>query len=296
MSEPKIIRLDNSILEHLPPRKNDAHKGTYGKVLIIAGSEGMSGAAFLSALSAYRAGAGLVKILSPEENRIILQTALPEALISCYNSKLIDEERQEFSDFIEKELSWASVIVIGPGLSTEPYVKVLVEEVLSKAYVPLIVDADAINIISKYPYLQKYLTENTILTPHIKEMERLCGLSTDIIKSDMLGTAKDYYESHGVTLVLKSAKTVIVSKDVSYVNDIPAPALAKAGSGDILSGIMAAILCFCEDDGICLAMAVYIHNLAARLAARKISEHGTIARDIIACIPAAMEYNRKKGV
>lgn len=295
MSDYSKSILNEDILDYIPKRKANSHKGTYGKVLIIAGSEGMAGAAYFSSLSAYRAGAGMVKILSPEANRLILQTSLPEALISCYNEKNIDEDIEDFRELISKEVSWAGVIVIGPGLGTKDYVKILLEEVLSLAYVPIIVDADAINVIAKYPYLEQYFTENIILTPHLKEMERLSKTSLELIKKDMIGTAFDYCENHNISLILKSSDTIIVSKNKIYINNIPAPSLAKAGSGDILVGILAAMFCLDLDDAIAMSLAVYIHNLAARIAARKYSEHGTIARDIIACIPLAMEY-KKKGV
>lgn len=287
--------LNDDILKFIPKRQKNAHKGTYGKVLIIAGSEGMSGAAYFSSLAAYRAGAGMVKILSPEANRLILQTSLPEALLTSYNPQSIFDDRESFRELITKEVSWSSIIVIGPGLGSEDYVKILLEEVLSQAYVPIIIDADAINTIAKYPYLEQYFTENIILTPHLKEMERLSGTSLEIIERDMLGTACDYCENHDISLILKSFETVIVSKDKIYINNTPAPALAKAGSGDILVGILAAMFCLGLEDGLALALAVYIHNLAARIASKKYSEHGTITRDIINCIPLAMEY-KEKGV
>ncbi len=292
----KVKILDESILDKIPVRDSFAHKGSYGRVLVIAGSEGMSGAAFLAALAAYRAGAGLVKILSPECNRVILQAGIPEAMFAAYDPARLEEDREEFQTFLSRELSWASVIILGPGLGNKPYVRFLVEEVLSSAYVPLIVDADAINTIAKYPYLEKYLTENIILTPHIKEMERLCGTSAELIKEDILGTANDFCDSHAVSLVLKSAHTVIASKGEIYLNQQAAPALAKGGSGDVLAGIIAAMLCLGLEDAAAPALAVYIHNLAARLAATRFSEHGTLARDIIACIPAAMQYRKNKGV
>lgn len=239
MSEYKIINDD--ILLNIPKRLEDAHKGTYGRVLIIASSFGMSGAAFLSAMAAYRTGAGMVKILCPKSNRIILQTSLPEALISCYDEERIENEREKFSEFIKKEISWASVIIIGPGLSMANYVKYLLEDVLSQAYVPIIVDADAINIIAKYPYLEQYFTDNIILSPHLKEMERLSKTSIDIIKADLLGFACEYCENKAVSLVLKSDETVIVSKDKIYINNTKCPALSKAGSGDVLTGIIAGL-------------------------------------------------------
>ena len=127
---------------HIPERKADSNKGTFGKVLIAAGSAGMCGAAYLSALTAYRAGAGLVKILTVEENRPILQGLLPEAIIASYTPDQLLQGREEFKEMIEEQMKWASVVVLGPGLGSEPYVEYLVEDILTSAYVPVILDAD----------------------------------------------------------------------------------------------------------------------------------------------------------
>lgn len=287
--------LNDDILKFIPKRNEKAHKGTYGKVLVIAGSLGMSGAAYFCSLAAYRSGAGMVKIFTPDTNRVILQTSIPEALISTYDEEDITNDRESFRELISKEIDWSSIIIIGPGLGNKPYVKILLEEVLSLAYVPIIIDADAINTIAKYPYLEQYFTENIILTPHLKEMERLSKTSLELIEKDIVGSAYDYCENHNISLVLKSSQTVIISRDKIYLNNISAPALSKAGSGDILVGIMAALFCLGIEDSIAPALAVYIHNLAARLASKKYSEHGTIARDIINCIPLAMEYHKKES-
>ncbi|MFR6217304.1 MAG: NAD(P)H-hydrate dehydratase [Enterocloster bolteae] len=131
----------------------------------MAGQE--YGAAYLSALSAYRTGAGLVKLLTVEENRQILQERLPEAIIATYTPDQLMEGRDEFRKMIEAQMEWADVVVLGPGLGNGPYVEYLVEDILTSAFVPVIIDADGLNAIAGHPYLTSYYTENIIVTPHL---------------------------------------------------------------------------------------------------------------------------------
>ncbi|MEG2871757.1 MAG: NAD(P)H-hydrate dehydratase, partial [Clostridium sp.] len=173
---------DEEDLAFIPSRKPNSHKGMYGKVLIAAGSRGMCGAAYLSALAAYRTGAGLVKILSVEDNVNILQTLLPEAIISSYSPQMEEEEPELFRELIEKECAWAGVIVLGPGLGTGRHVVKLVEYVLLSAYVPIILDADGLNAVAEHPHLADFFTENVIVTPHMGEMSRLLEKEIEEIK------------------------------------------------------------------------------------------------------------------
>ena len=176
-------------LKRIPRRPAYSNKGTFGKVLIVAGSKNMCGAAYLSALSAYRTGAGLVKLLTVEENRQILQERLPEAIIATYTPDQLMEGRDEFRKMIEAQMEWADVVVLGPGLGNGPYVEYLVEDILTSAFVPVIIDADGLNAIAGHPYLTSYYTENIIVTPHLGEMARLTGEGIDQIKENLAATA-----------------------------------------------------------------------------------------------------------
>ncbi len=176
----------------VPPRPAYSNKGSFGKVLLVAGSRNMSGAAYLSALSAYRTGAGLVRIFTVEENREILQTLLPEAVIVSYRSSDAELKSENFEQLLIEQCEWASVIVLGPGLGQGVYVKNLVESILVNAYVPVIVDADGLNTIANNPELTSYYTENIIITPHLGEMARLTGSSVDLIKKHLIQTAREY--------------------------------------------------------------------------------------------------------
>ena len=139
----------------------------------------MCGAAYLSALAAYRTGAGLVKLLTVEENRQILQERLPEAVIVTYTADQLISGREEFKRMIEEQMNWADVVVLGPGLGSEPYVEYLVEDILTSAFVPVIIDADGLNAIAGHPYLTTYYTENIVITPHLGEMARLTAGQAD---------------------------------------------------------------------------------------------------------------------
>ena len=150
-------------LMEIPRRRADSHKGTYGKILVIAGAKNMAGAAYFSALAAYRTGAGLVKIMTVEENRSVIQERLPEAVLSSFDPQWASEEPGEFKEYIRSQTGWADAIVLGPGLGQEEYARTLVEAVLSDAYVPIVMDADAVNLAARYPYLKGYFTENIIL-------------------------------------------------------------------------------------------------------------------------------------
>lgn len=276
-------------LRRLPQRQADSNKGTYGRLLLIAGGRGMSGAAYLSALAAYRAGAGLVKILTVEENREILQSQLPEAIVEPYSRQAAQEAAQEagpeFARLIEEQCAWATAIVLGPGLTQQPYVKELVELVLVHAYVPIVLDADALNTVAAYPTLTGYYTENMVITPHVGEMARLTGSSISEIKAQAVETAREYSRRHGITCVLKDAVTVTAGPEgTTYVNTTGNSGMAKAGSGDVLSGIMGSLLA----QGMELTEAAYagvlLHGLAGDAAARILGKRSILAHEIGDCV------------
>lgn len=276
---------EKSDLSLIPSRKPNSHKGMYGKVLIAAGSLGMCGAAYLSALSAYRTGAGLVKILTVEGNAGILQSLLPEAIISSYSPESEEEEPEVFKALVEQECAWAGIIVLGPGLGKARHVEKLVEYVLLSAYVPIIIDADALNAIADNPYLTDFFTENVIVTPHIGEMSRLVGKEPSQIKADLINTALEYTETYGVTCVLKDAVTVVSGKNGGvYVNTSGGSGMAKAGSGDVLTGIIAGLIALGLTEDEAAPMGVYLHGLAGETAADRHGEHSLLAGEITSFI------------
>lgn len=265
----------------LPRRQADSNKGTYGKLLLIAGSRGMSGAAYLSALAAYRAGAGLVKILTVEENRQILQSQLPEAILETYSAEAALEAEAAFTGWIERQCGWATAIVLGPGLSQEPYVRRLAELVLTHAYVPIVLDADALNTVAANPELTGYFTENIIITPHIGEMSRLTGKTVSEIKSHAVAVAREYSQAFGVTCVLKDAVTVTADREgITYINSSGNSGMAKAGSGDVLAGIIGSLLAQGMELSEAAFFGAYLHGLAGDAAAELLGKRSILAHEI----------------
>lgn len=265
----------------VPGRPAYSNKGDFGKVLIVAGSPGMSGAACLSALGAYRTGAGLVKVFTAEENRCILQSQLPEAIITTYRAGEAGDRTEAFVKLLREQCEWASVIVLGPGLGQDDYVRNLVEEVLTNAYVPIILDADGLNAIAKYPELTSYFTENIIITPHMGEMARLTGSSVETIRKQLIATAREYADRFGITCILKDAVTIGALKDQrTYINTSGNSAMAKAGAGDVLTGIIAGLLALGLEESKAAALGIWLHGRAGDAIRQKYGEHSLLAREL----------------
>ena len=290
--ENQTWHLEKKDLGYLPKRIAFGNKGTFGKVLFIAGSEGMCGAAFLSGAAAFAAGAGMVKIQTVEENRIPLQTLLPEAIVSCS----FNEEENE------KALAWCDVIVIGPGLGMSGKSRERAQWFLSRGHStgkPMILDADALNLLAVNPQWRQYLGETVIVTPHLGEMSRLCSKSIGEIQNTMAETAAEFSKETGAVCVLKDACTVVTDgKGNTYLNLSGNAGMGTAGSGDVLSGVLAAVCCMylpypdqTLDRGRQAALGVYLHGLAGDMAAEKLGMHGMTARDIVRMLPETL---RKK--
>lgn len=307
---------DVSDLNKLPKRENNSHKGDYGKVLVIAGSIGMNGACYLSAKAAYRTGAGLVKTLIPEDNRISMQTMLAEAILSTYISGngLNDFDR----DKVLEDISWASVIVIGPGLGTASISRELLKLLISNTKVPVIIDADGINILSyilddyiktedklatkpdydldskrdakanayimaskRINILKNILPKNTVLTPHMKELSRLLKIPLVDIKDDIIKIADICTKDNSLTFVLKDARTIVAYEKQRFINTAGNNGMATGGSGDVLSGIIASLIGQGIDVNLGAVLGVYVHGLAGDLASNGKSKYSIIASDII---------------
>jgi NAD(P)H-hydrate epimerase len=247
-------------------RPQDSHKGTFGKVLVIAGSLNMAGAAIFSAKSAYRMGSGLVKVYTPKENRIMIQNLVPEAILSTYENDLLEE------------LKWASVVVLGPGIGRSEEAKQIVETVVTNCKVPLVIDADGLRNLAKIPDYKKYLSSQMILTPHMGELSALVGLPIEDVKKQKLEITRDF----PCTCVIKDSRTIITNeKGETYLNTSGCSALATAGSGDVLTGIIAGLLAHGMETSLAAAMGVFIHGKAGENAARKKTEASVIASDLI---------------
>lgn len=283
--KPMIYAYDNSDLDKLPKRVNNSNKGTYGRVAVIAGSKNMSGAAFLCSKAAYSTGAGLVKIYTHESNRTILQSQLPEAVMMTY------DDYEGALACIEDALQWATVIVVGSGLGVDTVSERMLYELLMNAEVPMVVDADALNILSNNIELLRTSSVQIIMTPHMKEMSRLIQRPVEEIAKNRFAIAREFAKKMQVTLVLKDAKSIATNGgQQTYMNLAGNNGMSTGGSGDVLAGIIAGMLA----GGLTLAdaarMGTYVHCRAGDLAAERKGNYAMLASDIISYIGEVMKH------
>ncbi len=264
-----------------------SNKGTYGRVVVFAGSRGMSGAAVLAARAAYRAGAGLIEVVTDESNRVILQVAVPEAIVTTYDGG--DTCSELSAAAIDSALRRADAIVIGCGLGQSDGARTVLERVLkycsSARKVPLVIDADGLNLLALREDLWHFVPHGAVLTPHPGEMARLCGCAVAQIVDDLCGHARALAEKRGIVCVLKDACTVVAAGRRIFYPLCGNNGMATGGSGDVLAGILGAVLAACrgdffEDPGLYAAIGSSIHAMAGNLAVGQTGEHGLMASDI----------------
>lgn len=272
--EPGMFRYTESARQLLPARATDGNKGTFGKVLIVAGNKSMAGAAVLAARSCYRTGAGMVRVISPQCNRGILAGSVPEALFG-------DETD------LEKGLEWADVIAIGPGLGTDGRGKGLLNTVLVHSRLPLVIDADGLNLLAVSPKLQELTASvgkegrSVILTPHVGELARLCDSSIAACRENLLECAMGLAERLNCVIVCKDARTFTCRPGRPVcMNTAGNSGMATAGSGDVLTGVVAGLLAQGMEGFDAASAGVYLHALAGDAAAARTGEHGLMAGDI----------------
>jgi hydroxyethylthiazole kinase-like uncharacterized protein yjeF len=293
--------LDVSLLERadvaaaLPPRDPNAHKGTYGHVLVLAGSPGKTGAAAMSALSALRVGAGLVTLALPESLNDAMEVKLTEVMTEPLPET---RERTVALAAFEKILTLLEgkrVLAVGPGLSTHPETSELVRELVSTARVPMVVDADGINALG--PKLETLATATVplILTPHPGELARLLSISREEVVQNRIPIAQKVATSFRVYLVLKGGRTLVVDPEGRVaINMTGNPGMATGGTGDVLTGLIAGLLAQGVDAGLAARAGVYLHGLAGDLAAEAVGQEAMLASDLMAQIPGAIR--RLKGL
>ena len=273
------------VMNLIPERNAEAHKGDFGRVLVIAGSKTMTGACILACEAALRSGSGLVYALVPEDIMPQVQVAVPEVVFKDRKDGIPEEEYD--------------AVIVGPGLGTGDDAKEIVDLVLEKVDSPLVLDADALNIISYNHWHDRVKDRcleglDTVITPHMGEAARLLkdDEDFDMSKAGREEILNELYYITGATVVLKGRRTLVRpmfggSLDPVYVNTTGNPGMATAGSGDVLSGIIAALL----GQGVRNAVmtGVYIHGLAGDLMAEEVGEYSLISRDILKGIPMAFK-------
>ena len=252
-------------------RKKYDHKGMYGHSLIIGGSYGKIGAVLLAATSALRSGGGLVTIFAPKCGYTALQTALPEAMvISDDNPDVITQIDIDFQP---------TVVCVGMGMGTDKTTVESLEKLLTETKSPMVIDADALNCIAAHADLLKLIPENSVLTPHPGELERLVGSWTD--DYDKLEKATKFSKDHKVIIIIKGANTITLFEGKMYINTTGNPGMATAGSGDVLAGVIAGLMSQGYDPLLASIFGVYLHGSAGNIASSKMGYEAMIATDII---------------
>ena len=266
----------------LPDRPEDSNKGTYGRLLVIAGSKGMAGAAYLNAHAAYMTGAGLVRIYTSSDNREILQTLLPEAIITTYE----EYNKEELLSL----LTWADSVCIGSGLGMSRLSEKILKTVIEYVKVPCLIDADGLNLLAENKnYLNQMAERRFVITPHMKEMSRLTGISVEELKADRIQILKDFISRYRITCVLKDSRTLIASEEKGIrMNLTGNSAMAKAGSGDVLAGVISGWMMQGKEAEDAAELGTYIHGLSGDLAKFEKGVYSVMARDLIEYISKAL--------
>ena len=267
----------DAVASLLKPRGRFSHKGTYGRAMLIAGSQGMAGASVLAAKACLRSGVGLLTVHVPFCNNFIVQTSVPEAMTE------IDFDDTRFTEAADTDNCQA--VAIGPGLGRAKETEKALLEQIDECSVPMVVDADALNLLAYHRDYLMRLPKGSLLTPHPKELERLVGRCKD--SYERLEKARELARSASLHIILKGAYTAIISPDGTVCfNTTGNPGMATGGSGDVLTGILLALLAQGYDTSTAARLGVYAHGLAGDLAAKQKGQTGMTSGDLITYLPA----------
>ena len=278
------------LLPFLPRRSPQAHKGRYGHLLVLTGSPGKLGAGIMASLAALRTGAGLVTAGVPAGLNLAFEAAVMEAM----SAPLPEAPNGGIgSQALEEILSLArgkTAVAFGPGMGTDPSTGELLFSLLERLEVPVVVDADGLNLLASDPGVLKRVKAPVVLTPHPGEMSRLSARPVAEIQKNRLEVAREFAVEYGVVLVLKGAGTVTaLPSGKCYLNPTGTPGMASGGSGDVLTGIIGGLICQGIDTPEAAWAGVYLHGRAGDLAARMSGEYGMIAGDMLGSLPDAIE-------
>jgi len=279
-----------SIRRALTPRSPQQHKGDFGHLLIISGSEGKMGAAAMSALGALRAGTGLVTVAIPRSQNPIIQQLVMEAM-SAPMAETVEHTLAEASlPALIQLAAGKRAVALGPGLSLHPETQALVRALTSQLLCPLVIDADGLNAIAGRETATATRQAPTVLTPHPGEMARLLGCTANHVEADRPSAAREAARRYRAWIVLKGAHTLVADPDGHlWINTTGNPGMATGGTGDVLTGILGGLLAQSISLPDAATAAIYLHGLAGDLAARQTGQAGLIARDLIAQLPAAFQ-------
>ncbi len=273
----------------LPPRDFDSHKGTYGHLMVVAGSPGKTGAAALCANAAMRSGAGLVTLGVPEGLTRILEPMVIEPMTMGLEQTTFGTLSSKTLDIILRQLNDKQALALGPGLGTDPETRDLIRNLVSKSEVPMVIDADGLNCLADDPAILTSAKAPIILTPHPGEMARLAGKTNAEVQADRLGIAREFSEKYKVILVLKGAQTLACCPDgTCFICPTGNPGMASGGMGDVLTGMIAAFLAQGLSAEAAAITGTFIHGLCGDILAEE-TPVGFLASDMVEAIPMALE-------
>jgi NAD(P)H-hydrate epimerase len=272
-----------------PPRDLDAHKGRFGHLLVVAGSLGKTGAAVLAGRAALRSGVGLCTIAAPASQQPIIAVQAPEYMTEALPETAAQSLSLKSRDRILELARRMDAVAIGPGLSLDPEAQELARVLIRELEQPMVVDADALSALAGHLDLLRHAAGPRALTPHPGEMARMLGITIEAVQADRIEVTRTFAREHGVAIALKGAHTVIAGPDGQVaINPTGNPGLAKGGSGDVLTGIVGALLAREIEPAAALRAGCYVHGLAADVAVRDRGEYGMLASDLIESLPAAL--------
>lgn len=270
----------------LKPRYPESNKGDYGNLLCLCGSDGMAGAAVMSSKAAIRCGAGIVNTALPRQIYPIVASQVIEPVYTVLDYTNNGNLSENSWSKLLKSLFKSSACLIGCGLGQSDVISDVVYELISCSKVPLIIDADGINILSKNINILKTVSAPVVLTPHPGEMARLLNTTVNDVQANRLEYAKRFAENYNVILVLKGAGTIIASPDgTSYINTTGNAGMAKGGSGDVLAGMISSFIAQGNNPFMASAGAVYLHGAAGDLCRKELTEYAMLPTDIINVLP-----------
>ena len=282
----------NNLIPQLPHRDTNSHKGTFGTTLIIGGCKGMSGAMVLCGTAALKSGAGLVQVGTPTSIRFEVAIGNP-----CYTTIALPEDEEgrfnhQSIQTIFPLISKASAVVLGPGAGATKACQEMASHLLN-LQIPVLLDADALNSLASESFPTAFKNKQVVITPHPGEFSRLTRLTAKEIQADRKTLAMSFAQAHGIIVVLKGHGTVVSDGKSVYTNATGNPGMATGGSGDVLSGIIGALLGQGMQAFDAAKLGVYLHGMAGDCAKKQLGEHSLTALDILEHIPSAFLFHEK---
>jgi hydroxyethylthiazole kinase-like uncharacterized protein yjeF len=278
----------------LAPRRADSNKGLYGHVLVVGGSQGKAGAAAMAGISALRGGAGLVTVATAKSVLPTVAGFYPELMTEPLPETAVGTIATEAGLRIDELLKSMTVLAIGPGISRDPHTTTLVRSLVANQKLPMVVDADGLNAFQGHTQEMNGKGGTVVITPHPGEMARLAGCSTADVQKDRLGVARQFAREHDVIVVLKGYRTLVLQPDgEAWVNTTGNPGMSTGGTGDILTGMVAAMIAQHPSQAmLAVCTAVFLHGLAGDVMREIVGEHSLVATDLLRGLPGAFERAR----